>query len=92
MKELILAIAMIESSMNPLAIGDDGASVGFLQISEPCLQDLYYTLIYGYQKQKKRAQVCINPMKRLYPESGTEVQEVGINLQRKFIGTKLGRS
>jgi membrane-bound lytic murein transglycosylase MltF len=40
MKELILAIAMIESSMNPLAIGDNGASVGLLQISEPCLQDV----------------------------------------------------
>ena len=40
MRELILAIAMIESSMNPLAIGDNGDSVGLLQISEPCLQDV----------------------------------------------------
>ena len=48
MKELILAIAIIESSLNPLAIGDNGESVGLLQISKPVVQDVNYFFKKNY--------------------------------------------
>jgi hypothetical protein len=38
--QLLLALAMVESSLNPLAIGDGGASVGYLQIQTAVIQDV----------------------------------------------------
>ena len=43
--ELILALCLIESSLNPNAIGDGGDAVGILQIHECVIQDV--NRIYG---------------------------------------------
>ena len=37
---LILAIALVESSLNPLAVGDNGNAVGYLQITPAVVQDV----------------------------------------------------
>ena len=38
--QLILAIAIVESSLNPLAVGDNGNAVGYLQITPAVVQDV----------------------------------------------------
>lgn len=45
MRELLLALAVVESAMNPIAVGDNGKSVGVLQISEAVVIDV--NSIYG---------------------------------------------
>ena len=45
MKVLILALAMVESSFNPSAVGDNGDAVGLLQIHECVIQDV--NRVYG---------------------------------------------
>ena len=45
MKALILALAMVESSFNPSAVGDNGDAVGLLQIHECVIQDV--NRVYG---------------------------------------------
>jgi len=42
MIKLILALAVIESGMNPKAIGDNGKSVGIMQIQVPVITDVNY--------------------------------------------------
>ena len=37
-KKLLLAIMLVESNLNPNAIGDGGKAYGILQIHEPYLQ------------------------------------------------------
>lgn len=37
---LILAIAIVESSLNPLAVGDNGNAVGYLQITPAVVEDV----------------------------------------------------
>jgi len=39
-KTLILALAIVESGLNPQAIGDDGQAVGLLQIHKCVVQDV----------------------------------------------------
>tara|TARA_B100001093_G_scaffold152047_2_gene144827 strand:+ start:3565 stop:3948 length:384 start_codon:yes stop_codon:yes gene_type:complete len=40
MIELFLAIAIVESNLDPTAVGDQGSSVGIVQISVPVIQDV----------------------------------------------------
>ena len=39
-EQIILAIALVESSLNPLAVGDNGNAVGYLQITPAVVQDV----------------------------------------------------
>ena len=38
--QFIFALAIVESSLNPLAIGDNGNAVGYLQITPAVVQDV----------------------------------------------------
>jgi hypothetical protein len=38
--QLIFALAIVESSLNPLAVGDNGNAVGYLQITPAVVQDV----------------------------------------------------
>ena len=53
MKELILAIAIVESSLNPLAIGKDG-EVGYLQIQNCVIEDVNYFYGYDYEPEDRQ--------------------------------------
>jgi len=49
LNHLILALAIVESSLNPLAIGDNGNAVGYLQITPAVIEDVnnFYNLDYN---------------------------------------------
>ena len=38
--QLIFALAIVESSLNPLAVGDNGNAVGYLQITPAVVEDV----------------------------------------------------
>ena len=42
LNHFILALAIVESSLNPLAIGDNGNAVGYLQITPAVIKDVNY--------------------------------------------------
>ena len=61
--QLILAIAIVESSLNPLAVGDNGNAVGYLQITPAVVEDVntFYGTTYHTDDRydiKKSVQMC----------------------------------
>lgn len=62
-ENLIFALAVVESALNPLAIGDNGKAVGYLQITPAVVQDvnefykMNYTLEDRFDKEKSK-QIC----------------------------------
>ena len=62
-EQIILAIALVESSMNPLAVGDNGNAVGYLQITPAVVEDVntFYGTTYHTDDRydiKKSVQMC----------------------------------
>jgi len=53
MIKLILALAVIESGMNPKAIGDNGKSVGIMQIQVPVITDVNYFCKKNYKSSDR---------------------------------------
>ena len=61
--QLILAIAIVESSLNPLAVGDNGNAVGYLQITPAVVEDVntFYGTTYHTDDRydiQKSVQMC----------------------------------
>jgi soluble lytic murein transglycosylase-like protein len=54
MKAFILALAIVESSMNPSAVGDGGDAVGLLQIHECVIQDVNRVYGTGYTAEDRK--------------------------------------
>ena len=61
--QLIFALAIVESSLNPLAVGDNGNAVGYLQITPAVVEDVntFYGTTYHtddrYDTQKS-VEIC----------------------------------
>ena len=47
--QLIFALAIVESSLNPLAVGDNGNAIGYLQITPAVVEDVnqFYDMDYS---------------------------------------------
>ena len=66
LNHFILALAIVESSLNPLAIGDNGNAVGYLQITPAVIKDVNYfydrdyTLDDRFDKNKS-VNLCVFP-------------------------------
>jgi soluble lytic murein transglycosylase-like protein len=63
LNHFILALAIVESSLNPLAIGDDGNAVGYLQITPAVIKDVNYFYDRDYVlddrfDKKKSVNIC----------------------------------
>jgi hypothetical protein len=54
MTKLILAIAIIESSLNPSAVGDGGKAVGIMQIHPCVITDVNYFCKSNYKNSDRR--------------------------------------
>ncbi len=50
---LILAIAIVESTMNPLAVGDNGESWGILQIQMQVIEDVNHYFGTDYKSEDR---------------------------------------
>ena len=61
--QLIFALAIVESSLNPLAVGDNGNAVGYLQITPAVVQDVntFYGTTYHMDDRydtRKSVEIC----------------------------------
>lgn len=61
--QLIFALAIVESSLNPLAVGDNGNAVGYLQITPAVVQDVntFYGTTYEMDDRydtRKSVEIC----------------------------------
>ena len=61
--QLIFALAIVESSLNPLAVGDNGNAVGYLQITPAVVQDVntFYGTTYHMDDRydtQKSVEIC----------------------------------
>ena len=61
--QLIFALAIVESSLNPLAVGDNGNAVGYLQITPAVVQDVntFYGTTYHIDDRydtRKSVEIC----------------------------------
>ena len=61
--QLIFALAIVESSLNPLAVGDNGNAVGYLQITPAVVQDVntFYGTTYEMDDRydtQKSVEIC----------------------------------
>ena len=51
--DVILAIAIVESAMNPLAVGDNGEAWGILQINMQVIEDVNYYFETDYKSEDR---------------------------------------
>ena len=61
--QLIFALAIVESSLNPLAVGDNGNAVGYLQITPAVVEDVntFYGTTYHMDDRydtRKSVEIC----------------------------------
>jgi hypothetical protein len=61
--QLIFALAIVESSLNPLAVGDNGNAVGYLQITPAVVEDVntFYGTTYHMDDRydtQKSVEIC----------------------------------
>lgn len=78
--ELMLAIALVESANNPLAIGDDGKAIGMLQIHKIVVDDVnrIYDSYYTYED-------------RYCPRKSKEIFELYVTYWGSYYSSKTGR-